>query len=238
MSFRLIFSLPLFLVLFFIAPNAFCQQNVLLNGVVFEKNTKVRVALVEVKNKQTGISVGTNDLGIFSIKVGFGDTLVLIKRNFEPMEVVVKSSKDLILYLNKGNVLNEILIKGQTKKKALEGVRKDFRGKGTFYGGKPPLLSFIFSPLTAFYELFGKTPKQARRFSRMYQNELQDSYVDQFFNKSLINHHTGLAGKELEDFMINNRPDYETAKSWTSYDGLKWITDKYKKYSDTAKVIK
>ncbi len=241
MSFRLMFSLPLFLVLFFNSPYAFCQQNVLLNGVVFEKNTKIRVALVEVKNKQTGFSVGTNDLGIFGIKGSFGDTLVLIKRNFEPMEVVVKNSKDLILYLNKGNVLNEVLITGQTKRKALDDVRKDYRAKGSFYGGKPPLAllsPFGGNPLTFFYELFGKTPKQARRFNRMYQKELQDSYVDQFFNKSLINQHTGLTGKALEDFMISFRPEYENAKTWTSYDGIKWIADNYKKYSDTAKIIK
>ena len=238
MSFRLIFFSTLFFVLSLIAFNTFGQQNGLVNGVVFEKGTKLRVALAEVKNKRSGFAVGTNDIGVFTIKANLGDTLMIAKRNFEPLEVVIKSQKDLILFLDKGNVLNEVLITGQTKAKALEEVRNDYKAKGSFYAGKPPVLSFLFSPLTALYELFGKTPKQARRFERMYQNEMQDSYVDRFFNKSLIKQHTGLTGKDLENFMINYRPDYENAKNWNSYDGLKWIAESYKRYADTAKIVK
>jgi len=216
----------------------FAQQNFTLNGVLFDNGSKQRLALAEIKNKRSGLSTGSNDLGIFSIKANVGDTLLVTKRNFNDLEVVVRSNKDLVLYLNKGATLNEVVITGQTKKQALEELRKDYRAKGSFYSGKPPALSFLFSPLTAFYELFGKTPKQARRFNRMYQNEMQDNYVDQLFNKTTINQQTGLTGKALEDFIINYRPTYEQAKNWNVYDGIKWINESYKKYSDTAKVIK
>lgn len=216
----------------------FAQQDFTLNGVLFDNGSKQRLALAEIKNKRSGFSTGSNDLGFFSIKANIGDTLLITKRNFNDLEVVVRSNKDLVLYLNKGATLNEVVITGQTKKQALDEIRKDYRAKGSFYGGKPPVLSFLFSPLTAFYELLGKTPKQARRFNRMYENEMQDDYVDQFFNKTTINQHTGLTGKALEDFMINYRPTYEQAKNWNSYDGIKWINEAYKKYSDTAKVIK
>lgn len=214
------------------------QQEFLLNGVIFENGTKVRIALAEVKNKRSGFSSGSNDLGIFSIKANIGDTLLITKRNFNDLEVVVRTTRDLMLYFNKGTILNEVVITGQTKKQTLEELKKDYRGKGSFHAGKPPVLSFLFTPLTAFYELFGKTPKQARRFNRMYQTEMQDSHVDQFFNKITINQHTGLAGKQLEDFMVNYRPDYEQAKNWNAYDAIKWINESYKKYSDTARVIK
>lgn len=232
---RSIFSL---VVVLFAVNSAQAQQNFTLNGVLFENATKNRIALAEIKNKQTGFSTGSNDIGFFSIKASIGDTLLVMKRNFNDLEVVVSNNKDLVLYLNKGTTLNEVTVTGQTKKQALEEMRKDYRNKGSFYGGKPPVLSFLFSPLTAFYELFGKTPKQARRFNRMYQTEMQDSQVDQLFNKTTINQQTGLTGKELEKFLVDYRPTYEQAKNWNVYDSIKWINESYKKYSDTVGKVK
>lgn len=214
--------------------NGFAQQDFMLTGVLFERGANVRIALAEVKNKRSGFSAGSNDMGIFSIKADIGDTLLVMKRNFNDLEIVVRSNKDLVLYLNRGTTLNEVVVTGQTKKQALEELKKDFKDKGSFYGGKPPFLSFLASPFTALYELFGKTPKQARRFNRMYQTEMQDNVVDQFFNKTTINEHTGLTGKVLENFMVDYRPSYERAKNWTNYDAVKWINDSFKKYRDTA----
>jgi len=230
---RLIFYLLLILGIG-ITYQGFAQQDFQLTGVLFERGANIRIALAEVKNKRSGFSAGSNDMGIFSIKANVGDTLLVMKRNFNDLEVVVRNNKDLVLYLNRGTTLNEVVVTGQTKKQTLEELKKDYRDKGSFYGGKPPFLSFLASPLTAIYELFGKTPRQARRFNRMYQTEMQDSHVDQLFNKITINQQTGLTGKELEDFLVNYRPTYEQAKNWNVYDGIKWINDSYKKYSDTA----
>ncbi|RZJ74835.1 MAG: hypothetical protein EOO47_20570 [Flavobacterium sp.] len=216
--------------------NVFAQQEFMQSGVVFENGSKIRIALAEVSNLRNGYSVGTNDMGLFSIKSAIGDTLVIIKRGFNDIKVVVSSTKDIILQLNRGGtMLSEVVINGQGKKQALDAIKRDFRNKGSFYGGKPPLLSYVLSPLTAVYELLGRTPKNARRFNRMYVSELQDSHVDQLFNKVTINKETGLTGKELEDFMVNYRPDYEKAKNWTYYDSTKWIKDSFKNYTDTLK---
>jgi len=149
---------------------------------------------------------------------------------------VIRDTKDMITYIARdATTLNEVTVYGQTKKQELDAIKRDYRNKGSFYAGKPPLLSYIFTPLTALYELVGRTPKNARRFNNMYVTELQLSHVDQFFNKTSINKYTGLEGKELENFMVNYRPDFEKAKNWTNYDGIKWINDSYKKYADTAK---
>lgn len=214
-------------------------QEIKINGVVFEKGTKLRIALAEINNKRSGYGVGSNDLGMFTIIARVGDTLQVIKRGFSDLELVVSSNRDLLLYLDRGNYLNEVVITGQSKRKALEDIKKDFKDKGTFYEGKPPLallLPFGGSPLTFFYELFGRTPRNARRFSKYYQTEVQQMHIDEFFNKALINKYTGLTGKELENFMMNYRPTYERSKNWVLYDGIKWIKDSYKKYSDTLSV--
>jgi hypothetical protein len=234
-SARLSFFSTLFL---FILSSAsvFAQQEFMLNGVVFENGSKIRIALSEIYNTRNRYSVGSNDMGLFQIKSVVGDTLIISKRGFTDKTVVVTSTKDVIVNLNRDQVtLNEVVINGQNKKQTLDDLKQDFKNKGSFYGGKPPLLSYIFTPLTAIYELFGRTPKNARRFNNMYVSELQNNQVDQLFNKSTINKNTGLEGKELEDFMVNYRPDYEKAKNWTVYDATKWIKDSYKKYTDTLK---
>lgn len=210
-------------------------QDFKLNGVVFDKSSKQRIALASISNKRNKYSVGSNDLGLFTMKASVGDTLVIIKRGFNDQEVVVKSTSDLIIYLNQEISLNTVEIKGESKKQTLDAIRKDFKNKGSFYAGKPPFLSFLFTPLTAIYELIGRTPKNARRFNNYYVNEVQQTRIDQFFNKTIISANTGLTGKELDNFMINYRPSYEQSKNWNTYDGLKWIKDSYKQYADTAK---
>jgi hypothetical protein len=210
-------------------------QDFKVDGVVMEKDLKVRIALASVTNKRNGFSVGSNDLGLFTIKANVGDTLLIVKRGYNDQQVVVaKAGSDLIIYLNKGITLNEVVISGESKKQSLDAIKRDFKNKGSFYAGKPSFLSFIFTPLTAIYELVGRTPKNARRFNNYYVTEMQQTHIDAFFNKSIISSNTGLTGKELDNFMINYRPEYEQSKNWNTYDGLKWIKESYKKYSDTA----
>lgn len=231
-----LFILAIIITVLLPISKVFAQEEFKLTGAIMERGTNIRIALAEITNKRNKYVVGSNDLGLYTIKASVGDTLVIYKRNFSQLIIVVTSPKDMVSYLTRdANTLNEVTVYGQTKRQELEAVKRDFRNKGSFYGGKPPLLSFIFTPITAIYELFGKTPKNARRFNNMYVTELQQTHIDQFFNKTTINSNTGLTGKELENFMVNYRPDYERSKNWTEYDGIKWINDSYKKYLDTAK---
>ena len=229
---RLTFLLTLFISLLFTKVSF--GQEFMLNGVVFENGSKIRLALSEIHNIRNRYSVGSNDMGLFSIKSKVGDTLIVSKRGFTDKTVVITTTKDLIVNLNRDQLtLNEVVINGQNKKQTLDAIKQDFRDKGSYYAGKPPILSYFFSPLTAIYELFGRTPNNARRFNKMYVTELQNNQVDQLFNKNTINKNTGLEGKELENFMVNYRPDYNKAKNWTVYDATKWIKDSYKEYTDT-----
>jgi hypothetical protein len=229
------------LFLLFMSKNILAQQEFVLKGVLIDKGNQLRVALAEVKNKRTLLSTGTDDMGFFRIKASVGDTLLVSKRNFNDLEVVVRNSVDLVLYLHRGATLNEVVITAQSRKQALEEIRQEFRNKGSYYDGKPPLkllIPFGGSPVQFFYELFGKTPARARRFKRMYDVEIENAEVDHFFNKSAITKQTSLTGQALEEFLISHRPDAKTVKTWTNYDALKWINESYKKYKDTATLLK
>lgn len=232
-------NILLFWAFFLISIPALMAQDFLLGGVIFEKGTSNRIAASEVINKRNGFRVVSSDLGLFQIRASVGDTLLVIKRDFSDAEVVVANNKDLAIYLVRGKMLKEVNISGQTKKQELQDLKRDYKNKGSFYQGKPPFLSFLFMPLTAVYELFGRTPKNARRFGRYYETEMQQSRIDGFFNEYLIQNNTDLKGADLEKFMLDYRPEYEKAKNWAEYDAIKYIRDSYKKYTDTlGKTVK
>ncbi|WP_214227356.1 hypothetical protein [Pedobacter sp. B4-66] len=211
------------------------QQEFILKGAILEKGTKTRVAAAQIVNKRTGLSVLSSDFGLFQIRAVPGDSLLVIKMEYSDGIAVAQPGKDLIVYLDRGTTLKEVNITGQTKRQELNDIKRDFRNKGSFYQGKPPFLSFLFKPLTAVYELLGRTPKNARRFGRYYETEMQQTLIDGFFNESIIQNNTDLKGDILEKYMIDYRPEYEKAKSWTEYDAIKYIRESYKKYTDTLK---
>ena len=214
-------------------PDAFSQKEFLLRGVVKERGTNNRIQFAQVTNKRNGFTVSTSDLGLFQIRAIVGDSLVVIKSEFSDEEVGVFTTADISVYLSRGTTLREVNIKGQTKRQELNDVKRDFKRSGSFYQGKPPVLAYFFQPLTAFYELFGRTPGNARRFGRYYDNEIKQSQVDGFFNEYLIQNTVDLKGKDLEKFMLDYRPDYEKSRNWAEYDAIKYIKDSYKKYTDT-----
>lgn len=223
----------LFLLLIFGPVASLFAQDFSLGGAIFERGTTNRIAGAQVINKKTGVNVTSNDFGLFQIKAKVGDTLLVIKAGYTDAETAVVSDKDIIIYLNGGRTLKEVNIKGQSKRQELNDLKRDYRNKGSFYQGKPRFLAFLFKPLTAVYELFGRTPKNARRFGRFYETELQQTQIDGFFNEYLIQKNTDLKGASLEKFMLHYRPEYENAKNWAEYDAIKYIRDSYKKYTDT-----
>jgi hypothetical protein len=229
-------NLFLFLVLALTGSGpAFAQQAGVVSGVVMERGTTNRLSTAQVFNRRTNAVVSTSSFGLFEVGGQAGDTLVIFAPEFTDQELVVSNTSKLVVYLVRSSTqLKEVNIRGQSKKQDMLDVKQDFRNKGSFYSGKPPLLSYIFSPLTAAYELFGRTPKNARRFGRYYNTELQQTDIDGLFNERLIKANTPLTGgKDLENFMLNYRPDYDKAKNWAEYDAIKYIKEAYAKYAET-----
>ncbi|WP_052266398.1 hypothetical protein [Pedobacter kyungheensis] len=214
-------------------------QNFVLKGVVIEKGSNVRVALAEITNLNNKMGTTSNEIGLFQLNARVGDSLLVKKRNLTDQKLVVKTEDDLVIYLVRGStMLEEVTVKGQTKKQEMEDIKRDFKNSGSFYAGKPPLIllnPFGGSPLTFFYELFGKTPTRARKFNRYYRKELSLIEVDKFFNKSLVTSYTSLRGKELDKFLLDYYPSSSMASNWNNYDAVKYIKESAKQYTDTLK---
>jgi len=210
------------------------QQGFIVRGVIKDKESEQRISEARVLNQRTGLSVLSSSLGIFEISATLGDTILVMKSGFSDFSAAVNTSKiDMIVLLDRDRTLKQVDIIGQSKKSELNDIKREFKNKGSFHQGKPPFLSFLFTPLTALYELIGRTPKNARRFGKYYETEMQQTQIDGFFNESLIQANTDLKGEELEKFMLDYRPEYQKAKNWNQYDAIKYIKVSSKKYKDT-----
>jgi hypothetical protein len=209
-------------------------QEFIVKGVVFEKGANTRVALANIQNQRTKTGVTSNDLGLFQLKAAVGDTLLITKTYLNDQRIVIKAQQDILIYLTRSStMLNEVTIIGNTKKSDLAEIKREFQNKGVYNGGKSSFLSAIFNPLNGLYNLVGKDPKNARRFSRYADNEIKQSQIDVYFNPSIIKNNTSLRGDTLETYMLNYRPDYQKAAHWSSYDYIKYIKESAKKFTDT-----
>lgn len=207
------------------------QSEFILHGVLFKKGTGERLAQASIVNLRTNGQVTSNDLGGFQIAIVLGDSIQITKKGFTTQILAVLSQQTLVLQLQPVIDLHEVTIKGETKKQELESIMDDYRKNGSFYKGKPPALAFLKSPITAVYELFGRTPTQARRFGRFMENDLQQSEIDRRFTKPFVKDITKLDDDKLKEFMVAFRPSYEQVSKWNEYDLINYLKkslDSYK----------
>jgi len=210
------------------------QENSV-QGLIMERSGASRIAGVYILNKRTGISTFSNELGLFRISAATGDALSISKSGYSDLILPILELSDKILMLQPVISLSEVKVLGQSKKQELDEVRDQYRKKGSFYAGKPPLLAYFFRPLTALYELIGKTPAQARRFNAYYLRELQESEVDRRFSAYAIKNVTGLEGNDLKNFMILYRPDYQNVAKFDEYSMINYIKKSLQLFNDAGR---
>lgn len=214
-------------ILFSIAISAIGQENFVLKGLIFRISTSQRLANVRVQNKNLDLITFSDDWGNFSIKAQLGDTLIFLREGFSEQEKVITAKQNLIIYLNAAQVLREVVVKGQTKKAEQQEILDGYRSKGVYYNGNPPLLVYIFNPLTAINELIGRDANNARRFGNYVARENAESDVDKHFNTSIIKTAVKIKDDELAEFMFLHRPKPEEVTYRNYYDDLAYVRRAY-----------
>jgi hypothetical protein len=223
----------------FLHSLAYAQQVFDIKGIIFKKNASGRLSQTLITNLNSKVLMMSDELGGFTIKAAIGDTLLITKYDYTPQKRMVINSDDMAIYMQPVIELNQVVIKGQTKKQELNEVMREYRSQGTFYNGKPPVLSFLNSPVTGFYELFGKTPNNARRFAQYTKNELEYTEVHRRYTKELVKSVTKLPDNEVQKFMQVFTPSFEDLKEWNDYRLITYIKknfDYYKKNKDKPAV--
>ena len=213
-----------------LAISASGQATFMLKGLIFRTATSQRIVKVSVENKTADKLVYSDALGNFSIDANIGDTIVFKKEGFSEQEKVIAVKQNLVIYLNAAQVLAEVVVKEQSKKLEQQEILDGYRSKGVFYNGNPPLLVYIFSPLTALNELIGKDANNAKRFGNYINRENAESNVDTHFNPTIIRTAVKIKDNELAEFMYLHRPKPEHVIYWNYYDDLAYVRKAYQVY--------
>ena len=174
----------------------------------------------------------SDELGGFGIKTSIGDTLEITKTGYTPQRIAITNNNDLVVYLQPIVELNQVTIKSKSKQQELSEVMKEYRSQGIYNDGKSlPFWQFVNSPITAFYNLFGKAPAQARRFAEYAKNEQEASTVDKRYTKELVKSVTKMTSDdEVDKFMVAYRPSYQDMKKWNDYQLIQYIKKSFAYY--------
>ncbi len=213
------------------------SQAITIKGIIFKKSTTDRVSQALITDLNSKVLMMSDELGMFSISASVGDTLVITKSSFTPLKIAILNKDDVALYLQPVIELNQVTIKGETKKQELNDVMKQYKSEGIFNDGKSlPFWEAFNSPVSELYQLFGKSPGQARRFAAYSKTELENTEVDKRYTKDLVKSITKLPDDEVIKFMQLYTPSYQDIKEWNDYKLISYIKKNLAYYQKTKNI--
>jgi len=207
------------------------QESGPIRGIVVEAGTSKRLGSATISNINTGRSTASNSMGTFEIRATVGDSLEIALMGYETVRTAVNTLSDILIDMRSASILLDQVDVNRTSKEAeLRDAMRGYRKQGVYFDGKPPALAYIFNPITSLYELFGRTPRNARRFHNYMERELAETDVDRKFSSAKIQELTGLKDDDLTNFMFWYRPSYEKTQYWGEYDMTAYIMQSFRRF--------
>lgn len=213
----------LLLILTFGVVSQVSAQMVGVSGVVLQKGSQTRLADVNVLNIRTNKRALTNNFGVFIIEASIGDSLSFSKTGYGPVKTAIFTQEDILIEMQAGLSIETVVVSRMSKEAEMRDMLDDYRKKGVYNNGKNTVGTYLGSPATALYNLFGRDAKNAKRFAKLMDRELEESKVDRVFNKSSVAELTQLEGDELQSFMDLYRPNFRMVEHWGQYDFMNYV---------------
>lgn len=220
-----------------LSVNAQFSEMPKVSGIIMEKNSTNRLSDVNVVNMRTKISVISNGFGVFSIEAVPGDSLAFTKVGYGPIKAAIYSLDDIVVEMQAGLSIEEVVVARKTREQEMEDIMRDYGKKGIYNGGKNSVGTYVNSPATALYNLFGRQAKNMKRFEKFMDREVDAIAVDRIFNKTVVSETTGLKGDDLVNFMLIYRPTLLQAQKWGQYDLLDYITRSFKAWEENGRPV-
>jgi len=209
------------------------QQEV--DGIVFDTDTKQRVAKVYIYNTQNKTGTFNNLKGEFRLKASKGDVLIAATEGYYPDTLTLKDDATILLFLKKSSImLREVSI--VARKSPDDILRQKQEDYNTAYSKGDPgsLLSVGNSgaglSIDALYSILSREGKNARYLQEIIERDYQDDIIDYRFTPELVSANTGLKAGELDDFMQQYRPSYYFILNSSDYELALYIRSSYQKY--------
>lgn len=225
---------------FFACLNVFGQQETF-TGLVFDKDTKQRLARVRISNLRSQETIYNNSKGEFSLVARKGDLLLARLENYRSDTVKVGNQGVIIFYLKRLAIpLPQVTVKDSllSAKERYEQAKKAFN-QAVRLGNNQDLLAVgqsggVGLSIDAIWSAFSKEGKNARRLMEVMERDYQNNMIDQIFNKTLVQRITGLKGDRLLIFMLNYRPTYDFVMKANDYVLASYIKMAYQKFMLSA----
>jgi len=226
----------IFLCFFGIGFHAVAQQKSV-DGVVFDKDSKERIARVNIINNRTKQSIYNNLQAEFHISVKVGDQLIFSKLNYFNDTVTVKNYGSIAVLLKPTSImLNQVDIHDtlKTPQQRLEATKRDY---SKVYGslGNRDILSVSPSSgagisIDGLWNSFSRSGRNAEHLKTVIERDYHENVIDYRFNKTLVANLTGLKEPQLSDFMTRYRPGYYMVSNTSDYDFISSIKANYRRY--------
>lgn len=232
-------SIYISLILLLSAGKMFAQ-DISIQGIVFDKDSKQRLTRVYIYNTRTGEGFYNTTKGEFKTTARPGDVLVAALQGYGVDTISIKSESTVLFYLRRNSIqLEEVVVRDSLKtpaeqlKQAQEeystiyskGAVKDVITTGGSNGGGGAGLS-----ITALYSLLSKEGKNARMLQKIIERDYRDAMIDYRFTNNLINKVTGLSGASLLDFKQQYKPGYYFILEANDYELIQFIQKSYQRY--------
>lgn len=206
-------------------------------GIIFDKDTKDRVAHVNIVNTNTNKSFYNDLKGQFKIDAKQGDQLIFIKQDYLPDTVIIKSNANIAVYLQRFAIpLREVTIHDSlgTPQKRLAATKRDYT---KIYGSSAYNDPLSISPgggagisIDALFNSISRSGRNAERLRGVIQGDYEQNVINFRFNRTFVGNVTGLKDQELTEFMIRYRPGYYMVTTASEYDFITYIRNNLRRY--------
>lgn len=219
------------------------QQKGNIEGIVFDNDTKERVARTNIVNTRTKVSIYNDLKGSFKIDGQTGDVLIFTRTDYLPDTVKLTSEANIVIYLRRTAIpLREVTIRDSflNPEQQLLNTKKEY-SKAYGPNGNNDMLSS--SPgsgagisIDALYNAFSRSGRNAAHLQQIIQQDYQQNVISYRFNRTFVGYITGLKDKELADFMYKYRPGYYTVTHDTDYEFITYIRNNLKRFMRNKRV--
>jgi hypothetical protein len=218
--------------------------NGTIEGIVFDHDTKDRVARTIIFNITSRKFWYDNLKGEFKVDANPGDKLVFSKQDYLPDTVLIKDASNIAVYLQRTAImLHEVTINDSlhTPLQRLAATKKEYNKA---YGSSAYSDPFSSVPgagagisIDALYNSLSKSGRDAEHLRGLIQHDYEQNVIDYRFNKSYVGNITKLKGTELADFMIKYRPSYYLATTDSEYEFISYIRTSLRRYQRNKRVF-
>lgn len=215
--------------------SALAQQGQV-EGIVFDKDSKERIAKVNIYNTNTGESNYDNLQAEFKVGAKPGDVLIFSKTGYLNDTVKVDAQTSVAVYLKPtSRQLKEVSVKGNIDpQKRYEATRRDYTA---IYGSiaNHDVLSTSSGmgaglSIDGIYNMLSFKGRNATRLREVIERDYHEDVIDARFNRTLVINITGLKEPALTDFMLKYRPGYYFVTQANDYELIKYIMNSYARY--------